>query len=156
MGFKIRNAAKDWFKHIRKKGALETDFDVYYFCLMAGLASKQKEQQVSAKETTDFIDRFPGDYKKSGGLLVSLLIKTELERLGINVSEKKNVRSVISRLVSTNPGSYLSDEGMRLMDSYSYAGFDVIRELFHGDLPRTLEIFLPLYAAKIKTAMSLK
>ncbi len=140
MGFKIRNTAKEWFKHIRKKDGLETDFDVYYFCLMAGLVANQKEMP---KDVTEFIDYFPGNYNNSGKLLVSLLLKTELDRLGVDLSEKKNVREVIKRLVSTNTRTYLSDEGMKLMDSYSYAGFDVIREAFHTDPPRSLEIFLP-------------
>ncbi len=140
MGFKIRKTAREWFKYIRNKDGLETDFDVYYFCLMAGLATNQRE---TPKDVTDFIDNFPGDYKNSGKLLVSLLLKTELDRLGVDLSEKKNVREVIKRLVSTNTGTYLSDEGIKLMDSYSYAGFDVIREAFHNDPPRSLEIFLP-------------
>ena len=142
MGFKIRNTAKEWFKHIRKKDGLETDFDVYYFCLMAGLSGNQKEAPTDA---TEFIDYYPGDYKNSGRLLVSLLLKTELDRLGVDLSEKKNVREVIKRLVSTNTRTYLSDEGTKLMDSYSYAGFDVIREAFHSDPPRSLEIFLPRF-----------
>lgn len=142
MGFKIRNSAKEWFKYIRKKDGLETDYDVYYFCLMAGLAANQKE---SPTDVTDFIDYFPDDYKNSSKLIVSLLIKTELDRLGVDLSEKKNVREVVKRLVSTNTGTYLSNEGIKLMDSYSYAGFDVIKEAFHNDKPRSLEIFLPRF-----------
>lgn len=143
MGFKIHTIAqKEWFKHIRNKNGLETDFDVYYFCLMAGLAANRRE---TPKDATEFIDYFPGDYKNSGKLLVSLLIKTELDRLNVDLSEKKNVREVVTSLVSTNTRTYLSDGGMKLMDSYSYAGFDVIREAFHNDPPRSLEIFLPRF-----------
>ena len=120
---------------------------------MAGLAVPQKE---TPKDVTEFIDYFPGDHKNNGKLLVALLVKTELDRLDVDLSEKKNVKEVIKRLVSTNTSSYLSDEGMKLMDSYSYAGFDVIWEGLHGDEPRSLEIFLPRFRKMLQQEMSKK
>jgi hypothetical protein len=41
--FRLRKEAKSWFKEINDKNNLSIDFDLFYFCLMAGLALNIKK-----------------------------------------------------------------------------------------------------------------
>lgn len=70
MPFRLREDARKWFSDIRPK--FELDFDTYYFCLMAGLATDHKEA-ISTGETTDLVDNFPGRYRSRKGVIISLL-----------------------------------------------------------------------------------
>lgn len=140
MYFRMRRDARDWFKDIRK--SLEVDFDVYYFCMMAGIASGKKKTE--SMEMVDLVDNYPGPYHRRGRLLIGLLIREELRSLGISLRERDSVNKLIRTLIKSDSPSYLSDEGARLMNSYSCGGFEELVEHF-GDRPRTLETFLRTY-----------
>lgn len=150
MPFRLREDARKWFEDIRPKFAV--DFDTYYFCLMAGLATGRKET-ISTGETREFVNNFPDEYKPRRSFIISLFLSKELEKMGISMSEKSQVRAEIARLIDPQEPSGLSTTGMNEMNSYSYAGYDVLANKWFDDRPRTIEVFLPMYKMKLDQAM---
>lgn len=155
MPFRIRKDAKKWFKHIdkdNKEKGFNTDFDILYFCFMAGITARRKTD-VAQSEATDMIDYFPDRYTGDRGrLLIALFLARELEELGITMSEKKVVHREISRLISPDSQNYLSSEGLREFNRYVHGGFEVLLDWFN-DQPRTLETFLQMYKRKVDVAL---
>lgn len=152
MAFRIKNEAKDWFKYIRPH--MEYDFDYYYLCLMAGMAKREKTpQDIPQVDTTELTQDFPGDYRLRGRLIIALLIKTDLEAMGIKLKERAALDAHIHRLIEPHSASGLSSEGERLVNRYANRGFEILLEWF-DQRPRNLEIFLPLYKQKLEYAIN--
>jgi len=147
--FRIREDAREWFSDISniKDRGFATDFDAFYFCFMAGIATQSKKD-ASASETAEFIDHFPGRHRARGRLLVALFLNTELRMLGVDMNEKKYVHTAISRLIQPDSQNYLSDEGMKEFNKYAHGGYDVLLEWF-DDRPRSLEVFLRMFKKKL-------
>lgn len=148
MAFRIKTEAKNWFKDIRSK----YEFDYYYLSLMAGLAERRKSE-VPQSETTEIVQDFPGDYRTRGRIIIALFIRTELEEMGISLTERSVLNQNIGRLVDPHSPNRLSNEGEREMNKYANGGFEVLTEWFE-DRPRTMEAFLPLYKRKIDAAIA--
>lgn len=147
--FRILKDAKPWFKHLySKEDGLSLEFDAYYFCLMAGLASGKKRAELSTNETAELVQHFPGRYKEKGKIIVSLFLARYLSSLGVTLTDKKTAHNQISKLINPTSPNYLSDEGMKELNKYAAAGYDEIISWFE-DKPRTLESFLRTFALKI-------
>lgn len=145
--FRIREDARTWFDVLRvKEKVLKTDFDCFYFCFMAGIASGQRKPGPLA-DTAELVDNFPESYGGRRGLLVSLLLLQELAAVGVLLEEKNDVRREIARLISTETPNWLSDDGVHLFNAYAYSGFDVLQEWF-GDRPQSLATFLQIFKQK--------
>jgi hypothetical protein len=151
MPFRLRRDARKWFKDI--ESAFDLDFDMYYLCLMAGLAKSRKEDVVLA-ETTELVDEFPIAYRPRGRLIVSLFMSRELKELGIKLTERVALHSEIQKLIDPLSTSHLSEVGMKELNRYSYGGFDVLSQDWFDDRPRNIEVFLPLYQRKLNAALS--
>jgi hypothetical protein len=149
MPFRLRKDARDWFRGIQ--GALGLDFDIYYFCLMAGLATGRRASP-PASEATDLAQDFPGDYRSRGRILVALLITRELKTLGVGYKERTTLHKEISKLIDPQSATHLSSSGLDAMNQYSFGGFDVLTEWFE-DRPRHLETFLPQLRARLHEAV---
>jgi len=149
MPFRLRKDAREWFKGISDE--LTLDFDIYYFCLMAGLATGKKAFP-PANEATDLAQDFPGEYRSRGRLIVSLLLTRELRRMGIEFTERITLHKEIAKLIDPLSSTHLSTSGMDEINHYSFGGFDVLADWFE-DRPRHLETFLPQYRQHLKTAL---
>lgn len=158
MDFRIRKDARKWFQHI--KGELKPphgipsapDFDAFYFCFVAGIATMQKKEVLPA-ETAPLTKSFPGPYKSRGRLLVGLFLRKELEYLGVSLDNKTRVRTAISKLVKPNAQNYLSEEGVQQFNKYAHGGYDVIQSWFDSR-PRSLSVFVRSFRQKITKALS--
>jgi len=148
--FYLRKDARSWFKHIQP--AVELDFDLYYFCLMAGLSVARKEK-VSLEQTTELTDSYPGRYREKGRLLTALFLSRELKLLGIDESERGTLHSTIHSLIDPLSASHLSEAGMRELNRYSWGGFEVLTEWFE-DQPRSLTTFLLLFQRRLNAALA--
>ena len=120
--FRLRADAESWFKHVANKPPLKTKFDLYYFCLMAGLASQRRS---SPSDAQGFVDSMPEDYKQVQEMIVGILLLTEIDRLGVELTERDDVRRILETVVDT---SGLSTEGVAKLNEYASGGFDVIQE----------------------------
>nr|WP_312295470.1 hypothetical protein [Brevundimonas diminuta] len=152
MAFRLRNDAEKWFSELEGKEPTKTKFDLYYFCVMAGLASGRSTDPsaagVGAKEfMTDFIQ----DYKPAQRLLLGLLVVAEVKRGGIDLDEKAAVREVFKRLVTPNTSTNLTDEGMRCMNAYASGGYEFLAEQ-RDTKPASAQEFLRDYVALIDEA----
>ena len=151
--FAIRKEARKWFRDI--KGELEMDFDMYYFCFIAGISNMTKKTGVLAIETADLTRDFPGKYRTRKNLLVALFLSREMENLGVTMDEKELVHETISVLVKPGTLNSLSDEGVRRFNDFAHGGFDVLSEIwFVDDRPHSLEYFLRQFSNKVNETTS--
>lgn len=152
MPFKLRREAKDWFKDLEKD--LDRDWDMYYFCLLAGLAVEKKADGTNDEQTLNMYDRFPTEYKDKSDLLLGLFTSVELKATGIDENNKKQTHEAISSLIEPRSLTGLSPNGLNLMNRYADFGFDILRDWFE-ERPRTLEAFLPKFKNKIENASNI-
>ncbi len=139
MPFRLRKDTRHWFQDI--SGDFVVDFDMYYLCLVAGLSAGGRRIDIKSTETTELVDYFPGPYKETNRIIISLFLATEIERMGVSTDDREAVHKQISKLVDPRTPSQLSEEGMKLMNQISYGGFDMLTEQFE-DRPRSTEVFL--------------
>jgi hypothetical protein len=140
-----REKTDSWFADIKNNFSL--DFDVYYFCLIAGLAKGRKET-LPVSETKDLINRFPQEYRSESRIIIALFLKKELEKMGVNLEDRKQVHDEIRKYVDYSSPSSLSEEGQREINRYVNGGIEVLKEYF-GDRPRTIEAFLIRFSKMI-------
>ncbi|MDY6804954.1 MAG: hypothetical protein SXA11_14260 [Cyanobacteriota bacterium] len=148
MSFKMRRDAENWFSNIKDQKPIQTKFDLYYFCLMLGLA-KGRKSNPTRSEVTDFVDYFVSDYKKSQRLIIGLLIGAELSRLGIEATEKNDVRQLFNKLVDPTTPTNLTDAGMDALNQYSSGGYDYLAAELNSK-PHYVEEFLRSYDKLLK------
>ncbi|EKZ9200989.1 hypothetical protein RFA42_001748 [Vibrio vulnificus] len=145
--FRLRLDARQWFRDLREQKVFRTDFDSFYFCFIAGVTSRRKET-VTQDETAELVSYFPDRYSVRGKLLVSLFLKSELELLGVSMSERREVHSTIAKLVTPESPNFLSDEGVREFNRYAHGGYEQLIEWF-DERPRSLETFLRGFKLKV-------
>ncbi|MEU4166187.1 hypothetical protein AB0F46_04775 [Streptomyces sp. NPDC026665] len=150
--FRLRRDARDWFKDLRDDDSFKLDFDVFYFCFIAGIA-KIRKSPVTNEHTAELVSNFPGRYAGRGKLLVALFLARELDYLGVTMNEKTEVHSSIAKLVDPTAPHSLSDEGVKHFNQYAHGGYDVLLEWFSGDRPRSLETFLRIFKQNLDTAL---
>ncbi|MBW4692624.1 MAG: hypothetical protein KME27_12750 [Lyngbya sp. HA4199-MV5] len=151
--FRMRQDAENWFSNIRDQKPIKTKFDLYYFCLMVGLATgRRSEPTKRGSEVTDFTDNFVSDYKPYQRLIIGLLIRAELSRSGISVTEKDEVRKLFVDLVNPQNPTNLTDAGMDRLNEYSSGGYDYLAEKLDSR-PYHVEEFLRTYAKLLRGAI---
>lgn len=148
MPFRLSKDAREWFQHI--EDGFELDFDIYYLCLMAGLATGKKGS-VPTTQAPELVDYFPTAYQSKARVIVALFLSKELEAFGISMSERDQVYGQIAQLVDPLTPSGLSDVGMREMNRYSYGGFDVLANEWFEERPRIMEVFLPMFRKNLSS-----
>ena len=150
MPFKMPRQADKFFKNIWDTRIREVDveFDLYYFCFIAGIATGQKENLNSK----DIVDYFPDKYKHRSRILLALFLNKELQNLGVAMSEKHLVYSQISRLVNPEAPNHLSDEGLREFNRYAHGGYLKLQEWFEAP-PQSLEAFLRRFKINLDEAL---
>lgn len=144
--FKLDESARSFFSDMRRKNDFSTDFDIYYFCLMAGLFSGRKGDVSSA---TEFVDYFPENYKERSKLIVGSFVASELEKSGVPYAEKKRVHAEIRNLIDPLSPTLLSQEGVHEMNRFVAGGLDYLLEEF-ADKPRSLDEFLIIFAGVLE------
>ncbi|MGD1711908.1 hypothetical protein [Dapis sp. BLCC M172] len=153
--FKLREDVYEWFSNIKvgQTQQVKTLFDLYYLCLMMGLATKSKNNPSERCKCRDFIDYFVSDYQSQQNLIIGLLIRAELENLGISLDEKDATKKQLSKLINPSSQTNLDDEdGIDKMNAYASGGFDYLREKF-GSKPYHLEDFLQRYVKILREAI---
>lgn len=152
--FQLRLDVDEWFSNINKEKTqqIKTDFDLYYFCLMMGLATKSQNNPSGKCKCRDFIDYFVSDYKSQQNLIIGLLIRAELENLGISLDEKDATKKQLLKLIDPSSQTNLTDEGIDKMNCYASGGFDYLREKM-GSKPYHLEEFLHSYVKFLQEAV---
>jgi len=152
--FRLRREAEHWFKHIRNSNGISLDFDSYYYCFMAGLATGQKndmkgeDSRSQSEKPKDLVDNFPDRYKPMGKILVALFLRQEIAQMGVSLDCRDEVYQVVQNLIQPDSPSFLTDQGVKEFNKYAFAGYDVLTEWF-PDQPRELDTFLRTFKRKI-------
>lgn len=151
--FRMRQDTEDWFSHIKDQKPIQTKFDIYYFCLMMGFASSRySNPNKKCSEYTDFVDTFVQDYRPYQTLIIGLIVRTELSRLGIDINEKDEIRKLLLELVNPNTQTNLTDKGMDKMNEYASGGYDYLSEELDSK-PYHAEEFLITYTKLLRKAV---
>jgi hypothetical protein len=151
--FRLRQDTEDWFLHIKDRKPIQTKFDIYYFCLMMGFASSRYSNPAKkSSDYTDFVRNFVEDYRPYQTLLIGLLLRSELSRLGIDINEKDEIRKLLLDLVDPNTQTNLTDKAMDRMNEYASGGYDYLSEQLESK-PYHVEEFLITYARLLKEAV---
>ena len=98
MAFRLRKDTREWFKAIEP--GLDLDFDMFYFCLMAGLAASRKAFSNSCGNHGT-CRSFSGRVPLRGRVIVALFLARELDSLGIRFEERAVLHQEISKPRST-------------------------------------------------------
>jgi len=153
--FRIREDAYKWLSEVERDLPGSTIFDLFYFCLVAGLiSSRSSEASQLGVSTKEMVDYFVIDYKPASSFLIAMLVVAELKREGIDVTEDGAVRDVFRRLVAPGVENRLTDEGTKRMNAYASGGYEYLAE--HRDQkPASGEEFLRDFAALIEKAVPL-
>ncbi|HEY9874427.1 MAG TPA: hypothetical protein V6D12_13385 [Candidatus Obscuribacterales bacterium] len=151
--FRMRRDAENWFSNIRDQKPIQTKFDLYYFCLMVGLATGRRSDPIKrCSEVTDFTDNFVSDYRSYQRLIIGLLIRAELSRLEVSVTEKDEVRQLFVKLVNPQSLTNLTNLGMDRLNEYSSGGYDYLAEKLNVR-PHHVEEFLRTYTKLLREAV---
>jgi hypothetical protein len=126
-------------------------FDMYYLCLLAGLA-KTRLASLKDSDTAELVDYFPSEYAPRGKVVIALFLSRELARQSIGLGERKLLNEAIAALVDADSPSKLSTAGMKLVNEYAAGGLDVLKEWF-DDPPQRLQTFLPALHKRIRDAV---
>ncbi len=146
--FKIRREAEEvFFKHVvrtdgRPTAPLSTKFDLFYLCLMMGLQTRRTSSPGNAP---GFIDYFVADYKAQEMTVVGLLLCAELERDGVSMDDRPEVKATLARFVGS---AGLTDDGVTRLNEYASGGYDALVEQY-GGVPYSWDEFLPWYVTEI-------
>lgn len=151
MAFRLNQQVEDWFKHILKKdGPLQTKFDMYYLCLMLGMAIGKPGKLSDAPE---FVNHFVGEYKAMQRVIIGLLLIVELQRLGTNLSDRRELQNLMGQYIDPSNPANLSDAGFARLNEYASGGFGYLAEQF-PDKPHHIEDFLQFYIQKLQQAVA--
>lgn len=149
MAFRISDDCDDWFKYLIDEGIFKTQFDRYYLCLMAGIASARAAPVGSSKE---FVRNFVDDYKSVQLSLLGLLIYAEAKRFGVTVADRDAARGFLNGYLDPNDSSRLSSKGFSRLNEYAAGGFIIIRENF-SQKPYQFLPFIERYTQLIRKDM---
>lgn len=154
--FRLRTDAQAWFSKIIDKAPFRTKFDVYYLCLLAGLANERAtELSGPGNQATDLVEKFVSDYRPASRLVIGLLITVELRKNGIEINEKKQVRTLIKRLIDSESPNTLTDMGMKRLNAYASGGYDFLaeqRDVKPYNAEEFLQGFMPLIEKAVQAA----
>ncbi|MFF3062063.1 hypothetical protein [Streptomyces sp. NPDC057909] len=151
--FRLRDDAREWFKGLYERD-FRVGFDAFYFCFIAGITSGKKAP-IPNSAAAELVAYFPDRYGSRKQLLIALFLTQELEDLGIEMGEKTDVHAKIKKLLDPNAsGHNLSDEGVKEFNKYAHGGFEVLRDEWFDDRPRSLETFLRTFKQELDAAIS--
>jgi hypothetical protein len=143
----MRDEVEGWFRGIvGSDGPLRTKFDQYYLCLMLGLATGRSDKAANADE---FVQYFVSDYAGVGRIIVALLVIAEADRLGIDISDKNDVKKLLNEYLDPTNPAHLSETGFQRLNDYANGGFSVLNEVF-PERPRHVDMFLERYSVILK------
>jgi hypothetical protein len=149
MSFFRRPEMDAWFSHLHKDGAMEIQFDHYYMCLMIGFASLRDDALNGGNE---MIRHFPGQYAAASKLIVGLLLIAETQKLGKQLSNKRDVEFLVQQYLEPSGSGALNEVGFERINNYANGGFNYLAEQY--DKPYHADTFFSWYSERLNTVTS--
>lgn len=112
----------------------KTEWDIYYLGLIMGFAHGSP-LKIQAKHK--FIDKYIKDYEPQQWNIISLLLTTYAENIGVKPKEKSEIMKLVKQLFDYRNITNLSDKnrekdidteiyGIELLNDYANRGIDII------------------------------
>lgn len=128
MNFTLPTKARPFFRSVgEQRSPRWLMFDSWYVCMLVGVQARK----LGAKDDLEdayFIDSYPEDFKPQADFIAGLLIDAELDRKGIDVTDKASVEREMILLLDPQRTTGLSDTGGELLNRYAVAGFAILDE----------------------------
>jgi len=145
MSFRLHKQAPSFFRSLLPGGAgirFDTQFDIYYYCLMCGLDRRQlgAESDVGEEFVRDYVQAF----QPYAELIAGLLVDAELIRIDIKLDDVKGVEKKMIELLEPASATRLSSIGLWMLNRYAAGGFNVVSDAFAVP-PQSLEDFFVTY-----------
>ncbi|WP_395943308.1 hypothetical protein [Brevundimonas sp.] len=147
--FRLRKDAEKWFAQIYAVPPFKVKWDMYYLCLMAGLASGRATEP---GPSTDLVERWVEEYRPVSRYLIGLLVAAELRSSGIAMEDKAAVKTEFKRLLDAKSPNDLSDVGVRRMNAYASGGFEYLSGA-RDQRPYAIEEFLESWPAEVASLL---
>ena len=136
--FKLTKENRDWFVGIKK--TFSTEFDMYYLCLIVGIAANEKGE---APALGDLIAYFPSDYTNYSSSILGIILVAEAGNLGISIEEKNQAQEHLGVFIDPGNLSKLSYAGIKSANQYADGGCGILRAKLQK--PNHLGAFLNKY-----------
>ena len=122
-------------KFVNSSESIQTVWDIYYLGLLLGFASGNS-QKVS--ERHDFIKKFTKDYEPQQWNIITLMLVTHAENLGIKLNDREEIMKMVRKLFDSNSYSKLSEtpnesnigqkNGIDLLNDFANKGINLIND----------------------------
>jgi|TARA_B100000315_G_C14200596_1_gene417499 hypothetical protein len=142
--FRLIKDNRNWFKGISKN--FSTLFDMYYLCLMMGLAANHKGDD---PDSGDLIEYWPTEYASYSNFIIGLILIAEARGKGINIKEKSSTTEHLNTFLDSEELSRLSlKKGFKEANRYANGGCEIMRQKLEP--PHYLGEFLKRYQELLK------
>ena len=144
MSFKLSKENRTYFKGISKEFKIK--LDMYYLCLMMGLAANNKSENPDAGE---LIDYWADKYSDYANYIIGLILFVEAKNIGIDISNKETTSQHLNNFLDPNQQSRLSlDKGFKEANRYANGGIEIMKRKIPE--PQLLGEFLIKYQEVLK------
>tara|TARA_Y100000816_G_C25754175_1_gene396454 strand:+ start:69 stop:539 length:471 start_codon:yes stop_codon:yes gene_type:complete len=136
--FRLTSENRSWFQGISKN--FQTDFDMYYLCLMMGLASNHKGE---SPEKGDLVRYWPekGNYSNNSNFIIGLILFLEAKSMGVDIKEKSKTTKHLNTYLDPEAFSKLSlQSGFREANRYASGGCEIMKD--NMQKPNLFGVFL--------------
>ena len=123
MSFRLSKENRAYFKGISKEFKIK--LDMYYLCLMMGIASNNKSENPEAGE---LIDYWADKYSNYANYIIGLILYVEAKNIGIDISNKETTSQHLNTVVDPTQLSRLSlEKGFKEANRYANGGMEIMR-----------------------------
>ena len=145
--FRLTKDNRSWFQGISKN--FKTQFDMYYLCLMMGLAANHKS---NAPDTGDLIDYWPKEssYDNHSNFIIGLILLAEARNFGIDITNKEVTKKHLNTFLDPNEHAKLSlKTGFKEANRYAGGGCEIMRDQWQQK-PNLFGVFLKNYQEELR------
>ena len=125
-----KQACDEWFKHLISKSPFSDapQMDIYHMCFVVGTLSVLNNNNNDFVELEDpkapfYSKGWPSEYRNNADSIIALLLESEIVRLDYDRNNKELIKSFVDSYLDTNSITKLSNEGINLMNRYSFNGY---------------------------------
>tara|TARA_B100000959_G_C14791911_1_gene545964 strand:- start:305 stop:775 length:471 start_codon:yes stop_codon:yes gene_type:complete len=139
--FRLTGENRSWFQGISKN--FKNNFDMYYLCLLMGLASNYKGD---VPDKGDLITYWPdeGNYAGNQNFIIGLILFLEAKNMGVDIKEKSKTTKLLNNYIDPDSFSKLSSKaGFREANRYASGGCEIMKDNIQK--PNLFGVFLKKY-----------
>jgi len=144
MAFRLSKDHRSWFQGISKEFKIK--LDMYYLCLMMGIAANKKSEMPDAGELLDY---WADKYSDYSNFIIGLILFVEAKNTGIDINDKELTSQHLDCFINPNSVSKLSlEKGFKEANRYANGGCDIMMASIPK--PNLLGEFLVKYQEVLK------